>query len=150
MSSALPQFTAAILVAATGLAAGVARPWIAAIAGVLVVAALFRWARAAADLGRRRRAADEWFLWGSGVRPSSALLGWRARELTSPRVRLTLARSLRGIERELGGSSLPGPVPLNRCALCLHAGLLRALHERLADATQPVSVRGMVAAPTGS
>ena len=118
----------------------------AVVAGALVAVGLLRWARAAAELGRRRRAADEWLLWGAAVRPSSDLLSWRAAELTSPRVRSTLARSLGGIERELRQASLPGPVPLNKRALRLHVGLVRALQARLEDSTRPVSVRGMLLA----
>ena len=145
--SALPQFAAAILVvAATGLGAGVALAWIAAIAGVLVVAGPLRWARAAADLGRRRRAADEWLLWGAAARPSSALLGWRARELTSPRVRLDArAQPSRNrarapwLEPSRTGPAEPARAPPP-------PGLVRALQERLEDTTRPVSVRGMVLA----
>ena len=39
---------------------------------------------------------------------------------------------------------MPGPVPLNKRALRLHLGLLRALQERLEDSARPVSVRGML------
>lgn len=141
---ALPQLCLALVVAGVGLGAGIGRLWIAAVAGSLVVLGLLRWARAAVELGRRRRAADEWLLWGATARPSSALLSWRARELTSPDVRLTLARSLQGIERELRGTSLPGPLPLNRRAIRVHLGLMRAMRGRLEDAERPVSVRGML------
>jgi hypothetical protein len=142
--TALSHFGAGILIAAAGLGAGVAWPWIAAVAGVLVCAGLLRWARAAVDLGRRRRAADDWLPWGAAVRSSSPLRDWRARELTSARARLTLARSLRGIERELRGASLPGPVSLKSRALRHHAALVRALQGRLDDTSLPVSARGTV------
>jgi hypothetical protein len=141
----LPLFALAVLVTPAGLA-GVGWLSVAVVAGALVAVGLVRWARAAAALGRRRRAADEWLLWGATVRPSSALLSRRAAELTSTRVRSTLARSLGGIERELRQASLPGPVPLNTRALRLHVGLVRALQQRLEDSTLPVSVRGMVLA----
>ncbi len=140
----LPRLCVAFLVAAVGLGVGIGWPWIAAVSGSLVAVGVLQWARAAVELGRRRRAADEWLLRGAAARPSSALLSWRARELTSPRLRSTLARSLRGIERELRGTGLPGPIPLNRRALRLHVVLVRALEDRLDDSARPVSVRGML------
>ncbi len=144
LPAALPQLCLALLVAAVGFGAGVGWPWVLAVAGALVVVGALQSARAAVALGQRRRAADEWLLWGAAAQPSSKLLSWRAGELTSPRLRSTLARSLRGIERELLFTSMPGPVPLNKRALRLHLGLLRALQERLEDSARPVSVRGML------
>ncbi|HUK45410.1 MAG TPA: hypothetical protein VLV28_08950 [Gaiellaceae bacterium] len=144
--AALPQLALALVVVAAGLGAGIRWPWVAAVAGSLAAVGLLQSVRAAIELGRLRRLADEWLLWGATPRPSSTLLTWRARELTSPRVRLTLAHSLGGIERELRGTSLPGPVPLNRRALRRHVVHVRALRERLEDLARPVSVRGMLLA----
>jgi hypothetical protein len=144
LTAALPQICLAPLVLAVSLAVGVGWPWLAAIACSLLAVGLVQGALAAAELGRRRRVADEWLLWGAATRPSSALLGWRAGELTSPRLRSTLAHSLKRIERETQGGTLPGPIPLNKRALRCHLGLLRALYERLEDRARPVSARGMV------
>jgi hypothetical protein len=100
--------------------------------------------RAAVELGRRRRVDDDWLLWGAAARPSSALLGWRAAELTSPRLRSILAHSLRRIVREVRGRAYPGAVPLNGRAIRLHLGLVDALSGRLDDHDRPVAAKGMV------
>jgi hypothetical protein len=133
-----------VLVLAVGLGVAIGWPWVLAIACSLALVGLLQAARAAVELGRRRRAADEWLLWGAAARPSSALLSWRAGELTSPRLRSTLAHSLQRIEREARGGTLPGPVPLNKRAIRRHLSLVRALQERVEDRALPVSVRGML------
>jgi len=140
----LPQLCLALLVLAAGFLFTLAWLPVAVIACFLVLVGLVRSARAAAELGRRRRAADEWLLWGAVARPSSALLSWRVEELASPRLRSTLARGLRGIEREVRGGTLPGPVPLNARAIRRHLGLVRALQRRLEDCDPLVSVRGIL------
>jgi hypothetical protein len=141
---ALPQVLLALLVLAVGFAAAIAWPWVVAIACSLVLVALAQAIRAAVELQRRRRAADQLLLCGAVARPSSELLTWRAGELTSPRLRSMLARSLRHIEREAKGATRPGPVPLNTRALRCHTDLVCALRERLEDQAHPVSPRGMV------
>jgi hypothetical protein len=140
----LPQFWLALAAAAVGTVAGIRWPWVVAVAGSLVVVGLAQILRAAVELGRRRRLADEWLLWGAVARPSSPLLDWRAAELSSPRLRTTLAHTLQRIERQVSGSTLPGPVPLNVRAIRCDLALLRAVRERLADTSQPVSVRGVL------
>ncbi len=144
LTAALPQLSLALLVLAVGLAAAIEWPWVLAVAGFLMLVGALQAARAALELERRRRAADEWLLWGAAPRPSSALLSWRAGELTSPRLRSSLVQSLRRIEREVRGGALPGAVPLNTRAIRRHPGLLRTLRERLEDQERPVSVRGML------
>jgi len=96
------------------------------------------------ERARQRRAADEWLLWGATPRPESALLHRRTCELCSQRRRASLARTLRGIEREALGPVVPGPVPLNRRAIRAQVGLVQALEERLADPARPVSARGVL------
>ncbi len=140
----LPPICLALLVLAAGFAAGIEWPWVLTIACSLVLVALLQATRATVELARRRRAADEWLLWGATARPSSALLSWRADELTSTRLRSTLSHSLRRIEREVRGGALPGSVPLNTRAIRRHVDLLHALQERVADCTRPVSARGML------
>jgi hypothetical protein len=115
-----------------------------AVAAPVVVVGLVQAARSAAELGRQRRVADEWLLWGVTARPSSVLLSWRAAELTSPRVRSLLASGLRRIEGEVCGRTMPGPVPLNKRAIRRHVHLVRALYERLEDRDRAVDPRGMV------
>jgi len=140
----LPQLVLAVLVLVVGLAAMIRWPLVVATAGAIASVGLLQAARAAAELATRRRLADEWLLWGASARPSSALLDWRAAELGSPRLRSTLGHSLRRLEREVRGGTLPGAVPLNKRAIRCHLGLVRALQERLEDRTRPVSVRGML------
>jgi hypothetical protein len=142
--AALGELAVAALVLVVGLAFGVRWVWVLAVACSLLAVGAFRAARAAVEVARLRRTADEWLLWGATARPSSALLTWRAEELTSPRLRSTLAHSLRRIEREGRGVTRPGPVPLNKRAIRLHLHLVRALHERLDDRSRPATVRGIL------
>jgi hypothetical protein len=142
--TALPQLGLAVGVLAVGFGASIAWPWVIAVACSLVAVALWQAIRAAVELGRRRRVADDWLLWGAAARPSSALLGWRAAELTSRRVRSALAQSLRRIGREVRGRAYPGAVPLNGRAIRPHLVLVDALSERLDDHDRPVSAKGMV------
>ena len=141
---ALPSLGLALVVLAVGFAASIGWPWILATACSLVLVALLQAARATVALGRERRIADEGLLWGAPARQSSALLSWRAAELTSPRFRSTLAHTLQQIQREVRGGTRPGPVPLNTRGLRRHLRLVRALQERLEDHAHPVSAAGMV------
>jgi hypothetical protein len=91
-----------------------------------------------------RQNADRILRGGARVHPESALLVWRAAELTSVRERRTCARSLRGVVKELDGKHLPGAVPLNRRAVRPYAPVLAAVAERVGDLSQPVTPRSMV------
>ena len=142
--SALPQLTLAVLVLALGFGASIDWRWVVAVACAFVAAGSWQAVRTGVELGRQRRVADEWLLWGAAARPSSALLSWRAAELGSPRLRSALAQSLRRIGREVRGRAYPGAVPLNGRAIRPHLGLVDALSERLGDHDRPVSARGMV------
>lgn len=92
----------------------------------------------------RRRQADELLLAGVRVNAHSPLLSERAVELTSPRRRRSLARTVDGIARDLDGRVLPGPTPLNRPACRPHLDLIRALATRLRDQRLAVSPRGVL------
>jgi hypothetical protein len=129
-----------------GLAPPVGWPRALAAAGLLALVGAVRAGREALELDRRRRLADEWLLWGAAARASSPLLRWRADELTSPRLRVTLAHGLRRIERESRAAGATGPVPLNKAAIRRQLGLLHALAGRLEDRSRPVAVPGMVLA----
>ncbi len=142
--AAIPELALAALVLAVGFGASVGSLWTLIVAGALVVVALLRAGVAAIEVGRRRRTADEWLLWGATARPSSALLTWRAAELLSPRLRATLAHSFHRIERETRGKTIPGAVPLNKRALRRHLSLLVVLLSRLDDRARPVTVRGVL------
>ncbi len=91
-----------------------------------------------------RRVADRLLRGGARVHSESALLVWRAAELTSARERRACARSLRGIFKELDGNTLPGAVPLNRRAVRPYAPVLVAMAERIGDLSRPVTPRAMV------
>lgn len=138
------QLVLAALVLVAGLGVGIRWPWVLVVAGSLGIVALSQAIRATVELERRRRTADELLLRGAVARPSSILLSWRAGELTSPRVRSTVAHSLERIEREARGATRPGPVPLNTGAIRCHLGLVSALRKRVDDHSRPVSARGML------
>jgi hypothetical protein len=142
--TALPELTLALLALGVGLVTTIAWRWTLSVAAALLVVALLRATRSVLERARRRRIADEWLLWGAAARPSSALLSWRACELMSPRLRRTLARSMRRIERETRGVAHLGAVPLNKRALRRQLNLVHAVNERLADRARPVSVRGIL------
>lgn len=91
-----------------------------------------------------RETADCILRGGARVHPESALLVWRAAELTSARERRTCARSLRSIVKELDGKHLPGAVPLNRRGARPYEPVLAAIAERVGDLSQPVTPRSMV------
>src|SRR4051794_1407067 len=80
-----------------------------------------------------RRNADRILRGGARVHPDSALLVWRAAELTSARKRRSFARSLRGVVRGLDGNALPGAVPLNRRGVRPYTAALVALAELVGD-----------------
>ena len=91
-----------------------------------------------------RRNADAILRSGARVHPESALLSWRAAELTSERRRRSSAGSLRSVVKGLDGNALPGAVPLNRRGLRPYATSLAALAERVDDMSLPVAPRGML------
>ena len=74
-----------------------------------------------------------------------ASLGWRVQELTAARERARLARSVRGMLRDLSPSRLPGASPVNRAALRPHTSQLIELADRLDDLERPVSATGVLA-----
>jgi hypothetical protein len=116
---------------------------LAAAAGCLVVAA-FRAALSTRDRALLRRNADGLLRAGVNVHPESALLVWRAAELTSERNRRVLANTLASLARELRRPSRVSPVPLDRRAVRPHHALLVALAARVAQLDRPVAPRGMV------
>jgi hypothetical protein len=112
-------------------------------AGCLALAA-FRAALATRDRSLLRRQADGLLRTGVKVHPQSALLVWRAAELTSARNRRILSGSLKSLARELLHPSLVSAVPLNRRAVRPHLELVLALASRLAQLDRPVAPKGMV------
>ena len=137
---------AAVALVALALAAAGAVPgadaFVVAV-GCLLLAAL-RGLLASRDRWALRRTADARLRTGVKVHPESALLVWRAAELTCDRNRRTLSGSLKGIARELQRPSLVSAVPLNRRAVRPHLELVLALASRLAQLDRPVAPKGMV------
>jgi hypothetical protein len=68
----------------------------------------------------------------------SSFARWRAGELTSDRHRLSLARAVARVDRDLSPALLPGGSPLNRVAARPHAELFLRLADRLAAFDRPV------------
>ena len=98
--------------------------------------------RAWLERRRARRQADYWIAHGFESR-----YPWRVAELTSERERKACAHSVRGVLRELYGTTLPGAVPLRRGAVRPHLELLEAIERRLVDGA-PVTAIGMLAVGT--
>ena len=94
---------------------------------------------------RARREADAWLRVSDGRREDHPAFAWRAAELTAPRERRILARSLRGIAAEV---TAPRPVmsasPLDRRGLAPHAAGIAALADRVGDCDRPVSAAGIL------
>lgn len=144
--TALIQVSLAAMTAVVGLAAGVDWRWLIVVLLCFALLVVGGPIRAAMELGRRRHVADEWLLWGAAAHPSSSLLSWRAAELTSPKRRSTLARSMRRVQRDVSEETVSPLVPLNRRSIRRNLGLVRALQERLDDYSRPVDPRGMLLA----
>lgn len=127
-----------------GVVVGIAWRAIAAIAVAIVLFGAFRAWQAIGERERCRKLADDWLLWGAAVSPSAQLLSWRANELTSRRLRTSLARALGRIEREATGAVRPGALPLNENALREHSSLVHDLADRVRDRSRPATVTGLL------
>jgi hypothetical protein len=104
----------------------------------------FKTGRAAWRRQKLRRTADSLLRLGVRVHPDSALLMWRSAELTSPRRRRILARSLTSLLEELDRPTPVPAIPVNRKALRRHAALAVAIASRLTRLDRPVGARGVI------
>ncbi len=131
--------------AVAALALGVeTRTVLAAVSISAVVCALARAAIEHMRIDAARRRADAWLGWRIGTPPGDELLRARIAELLDPRLRSTLARSMRLTAADAASRGrMQTPAQHNRRALRAHTGALHALSERLADRSRPVSPRGM-------
>jgi len=137
----LPWAAAAAVALAAGWAAGLRLPDLIVLPVALVLLGLIKSGQRWNARRRRCYVADAWLR--SGGRASH--LQWRADELTSPGERHLLARSLRGVVRELGSPrAFRSTVPLNRPALRPHADEIAALAARLDDLGCPVAPAGIL------
>jgi hypothetical protein len=119
-------------------------------AAVAASAALCAFVRTGVEHERielRREQADGWLSTRCGEQPDDAMLLARIDELSSPRLRKTLARSFRRVARDTNSFGRPTtPAQHNRRILRPHAEQIRRLAERLDDRTRPVGPRGMAIA----
>jgi hypothetical protein len=108
----------------------------------LVLLGLWRAGRSFLERHRLRSSADAWI--ARGHDDPTGWYGWRIAELTAPRERRLLARSLRAVVGDLSSPRLSPVAPLNRVALRPHTGLLLELAERLDTLERPVSAGGVL------
>jgi hypothetical protein len=120
-------------------------PWLLGLCGAACFSgagAIRAWL-ARRELDAVRRTADRLIVYEPCSRNASALIRWRAEELTQPEERARLARELERTFRQLDPSRLPSASPLRRAASRHHEELLRRLAGRLADGG-PVAARGIL------
>jgi len=117
--------------------------WILAVALAAGILGVYELVQAQRLLLRQRRAADAWLrsATGSFVPPAYA---WRAEQLTSPRERRMLARTLRLIERSAYERSVGRLRPLNLPAVRAHHDSLELLACTLETLDEPVTPAGML------
>jgi len=137
---------ALLCLAGFALAAAPDIPWAAGAAtgGLFLLAAAVRVVRAEHELRLLRQQADRALLRGISPGHRSALVAWRAAELTGDGHRLTVADGLNRILHELDRAKLPGASPLNRIAAREQEDLIVRLRARLADLGAPVEARGVL------
>jgi hypothetical protein len=129
-----------------GLVAAPDLPWVAGAStgAFFLLAAAVRAARCEHELRLLRQQADRALLRGIAPARRSALVAWRAGELTSGAHRLAVAASVNRLLRELDPSRLPGASPLNRVAARAQQDLIVRLRARLSDLGAPVEARGVL------
>jgi hypothetical protein len=93
-------------------------------------------------LAHCRRAADQ--LLAALPCQVPGALAWRAEELTNPRRRLGLARSLQRLLAAVDGSPRSWGVPFDRHAVRRNAALVAAIASRLAAVHRPVHPRAVI------
>ena len=119
----------------------------AAVAASAVLCAFVRTGVEHERIELRRERADGWLSTRCGEQPDDAMLLARIDELSSPRLRRTLARSFRRVARDVHSFGRPTtPAQHNRRILKPHAEQIRRLADRLDDRTRPVGPRGMAMA----
>ncbi len=136
-----------LCLAALGFEADRRLPWIvgAIAAGSFGAAAALRAYRARRELEAVRRTVDRLIVLEPHSSETSALVRWRALELTAPTYRKTLARETDRILSMLDPRLLPGASPLRRPAARRSEDLLRLLSAKLAS-EHPVTPRGVLLA----
>jgi hypothetical protein len=92
---------------------------------------------------RERRLADDWLRSSTGVFVPEKYLE-RAAELSSPKHRLMLAKTLRKVERSAGERAIGPTNILDLAAVREHRRALRTLVTLLEDEREPVTAAGML------
>ena len=117
--------------------------WLRVVAVSVGILGVYELIRAYVVLRRMRLAADDWLrsATGSFVPPAYA---WRAEQLTSPRERRTLARTLRLIERSAFDRSVGRYRPLHLPAVRENRESLELLADTLETVDEPVTPAGML------
>ena len=131
---------AAAVTLAAAWAAGLSGPDRFFLPIALTILGAIKVAGRAIERHRRRAEADDWLLTAGRV----DRFEWRVAEVTSTHERQLIARSLRGVMRELRSSALRSTVPLNRNAVRPHSAEIMALADRIADLERPVEPAGMI------
>jgi hypothetical protein len=125
-------------------AAGVVPSDIGLVAGGLLAVPGLSWVVGEhVGLARCRRAADRMLAEVPGRRVPPGV-AWRALELTSPRRRRLVARSLLRLLTTVEGPPRPRVLPVDRDAVRREASLLLAIAARLAAVHRPVAPRAML------
>jgi hypothetical protein len=119
----------------------------AAVAASAALCALVRIGVEHERIERRRERADGWLATRCGHQPDDEMLLARLDELGDPRLRRTLARSLRRVAGDVSSFGRPTtPAQHNRRTLRPHVEQIHRLADRLDDRTRPANPRGMAMA----
>jgi hypothetical protein len=119
----------------------------AAVAASAALCALVRIGVEHERIERRRERADGWLATRCGHQPDDEMLLARLDELRDPRLRRTLARSLRRVAGDVSSFGRPTtPAQHNRRTLRPHVEQIHRLADRLDDRTRPANPRGMAMA----
>jgi hypothetical protein len=138
-----PWLQAAGAALALGATAGLAGRDLVVAPISLVLFGAWRAARSGVERHRVRSTADAWI--ARGHDDAAGWYGWRIDELTAPRERRLLARSLRDVAVE-AASRRPATftAPVNRMVVRPQIAALRELADRLEALQRPVSARGVL------
>ena len=93
---------------------------------------------------RARHDADAWLRASAGRFDNHPAYAWRTAQLTSPRERRLLARSLHAVVQDVRKPRGLSPSPINRRGLAPQADAIEELSQRLADLERPVTAAGIL------
>lgn len=147
LAPSLPYLVPLAAALAASLAGFESTSVLAAVAASAALCALVRVGVEHERIELRRERADGWLATRSGHQPDDEMLVARLNELRDPRLRRTLARSLRRVAQDVSSFGRPvTPAQHNRRTLRPHVEQLHRLADRLEDRTRPANPRGMAMA----